>query len=197
MTRTGDNVDFAFFFLHDLRYNFTLGIYFHVRNTVLSAPINPVKPIRYPFTTISVVVAPLWKRQTVRAATNDRGFVSVWKGMVDRVDGMKTVSFDPGFLLKRFLVLQDNVLDELRTYDNGEHSSYMPYLRNSIDRRSTAWWPGSFTAHEAFDVSRPTALLPAFVLRLYFYVCVCVFFLSEIRSHRTDQRLRSRLRTLG
>lgn len=48
---------------------------------------------------------------------------------------------------------QDNVLDELRTYDSGENSNYMPYLRNSVDRRSMFWWPGSFTAQEAFDVN--------------------------------------------
>lgn len=59
------------------------------------------------------------------------------------------------FIKKIFLLLryQDNVLDELRTYDNGEHSNYMPYLRESLDRQSMFWWPGSYTAHQAFDVS--------------------------------------------
>lgn len=52
-----------------------------------------------------------------------------------------------------FFCIKDNVLDELRTYDNGDHSDYMPYLRSSMDRRSMSWWPGSFTAQEAFDVS--------------------------------------------
>jgi len=51
------------------------------------------------------------------------------------------------------------VLDELRTYDNGEHSNYMPYLRESLDRRSMFWWPGSYTAHQAFDVSVITFLI--------------------------------------
>ncbi|XP_015369821.1 PREDICTED: CD109 antigen-like isoform X2 [Diuraphis noxia] len=60
-------------------------------------------------------------------------------------------------------ISHDNVLDELRTYDNGEHSNYMPYLRESLDRRSMFWWPGSYTAHQAFDKSGATILTNAFV----------------------------------
>lgn len=44
-------------------------------------------------------------------------------------------------------------MDELRTYDNGENSKYLPYLKDTMDRRSMFWYPGSFTAQEAFDVS--------------------------------------------
>ncbi|XP_027843967.2 CD109 antigen-like isoform X1 [Aphis gossypii] len=60
-------------------------------------------------------------------------------------------------------ISHDNVLDELRTYDNGEHSNYMPYLRDSLDRRSMFWWPGSYTAHQAFDKSGATILTNAYV----------------------------------
>jgi CD109 antigen len=60
-------------------------------------------------------------------------------------------------------ISHDNVLDELRTYDNGKHSHYTPYLRESLDRRSMFWWPGSYTAHQAFDKSGATILTNAFV----------------------------------
>uniref|UniRef100_A0A2H8TEP0 TEP1-F n=1 Tax=Melanaphis sacchari TaxID=742174 RepID=A0A2H8TEP0_9HEMI len=60
-------------------------------------------------------------------------------------------------------ISHDNVLDELRTYDNGEHSNYMPYLKDSLDRRSMFWWPGSYTANQAFDKSGATILTNAFV----------------------------------
>ncbi|XP_050425560.1 CD109 antigen-like isoform X2 [Adelges cooleyi] len=60
-------------------------------------------------------------------------------------------------------ITHNNVLDELRTYDNSESAKYLPYIKNWDDRRSMVWWPGSFTAQEAFDKSGATILTNGYV----------------------------------
>ncbi|XP_050529257.1 CD109 antigen-like isoform X2 [Daktulosphaira vitifoliae] len=60
-------------------------------------------------------------------------------------------------------ITHENVLDELRSYDNSENAKYLPYLNNWSDRRSMVWWPGSFTAQEAFDKSGATVLTNGYV----------------------------------
>ncbi|VVC42395.1 Alpha-2-macroglobulin, thiol-ester bond-forming,Alpha-macroglobulin, receptor-binding,Alpha-2- [Cinara cedri] len=60
-------------------------------------------------------------------------------------------------------ITQNNILDELRTYDNSDDNNYMSFFRNSADRRSTFWSPGSFTTHEAFDKSGAIVLTNGYV----------------------------------
>lgn len=50
-------------------------------------------------------------------------------------------------------IIQDDVLDELRSYDNSDSNRLLPFIRGDRDRRALFRWPGSFTAQEAFDKS--------------------------------------------
>lgn len=50
-------------------------------------------------------------------------------------------------------IVQDDVLNELRSYDNSDSNQLLPFMRGDRDRRALFRWPGSFTAQEAFDKS--------------------------------------------
>ncbi|XP_075211329.1 CD109 antigen-like isoform X2 [Lycorma delicatula] len=48
---------------------------------------------------------------------------------------------------------QEHVFNELRSYDSGEIYKFLPYMREAREKRTIYWWPGSFTAEEAFEKS--------------------------------------------
>uniref|UniRef100_A0A1B6EFY6 TEP1-F n=1 Tax=Clastoptera arizonana TaxID=38151 RepID=A0A1B6EFY6_9HEMI len=58
---------------------------------------------------------------------------------------------------------RDDVLNEMRSYDQSESSQFLHLLRDTRERRSTYWWPGSFTANEAFEKSGALIMTNAYV----------------------------------
>lgn len=62
------------------------------------------------------------------------------------------------------LRFQEQVIDELRTYDSGHVSPYgYGNFRLGRNKRSFFWWPGSATARKVFDNSGTVVLTNAFV----------------------------------
>lgn len=47
-------------------------------------------------------------------------------------------------------------MQEMRSYDGGDSSQFVPQMQSLRERRSLFWWPGSLTAQETYEV--PTRL---------------------------------------
>lgn len=43
-------------------------------------------------------------------------------------------------------------MQEMRSYDGGDSSQFIPQMQSLRERRSLFWWPGSLTAQETYEV---------------------------------------------
>lgn len=43
-------------------------------------------------------------------------------------------------------------MQEMRSYDGGDSSQFVPQMQSLRERRSLFWWPGSLTAQETYEV---------------------------------------------
>ncbi|XP_039279526.1 CD109 antigen isoform X2 [Nilaparvata lugens] len=60
-------------------------------------------------------------------------------------------------------ISQDDVLNELYSYDNGEMMKFLPFMKEAKERGPMSWWPGTFTAEEAFEKSGAIIMTNAYV----------------------------------